>query len=180
MNWLRVNPNLLVKGTFAVDNRPDVQQIVQHCERRRSDVRGSIRVHYHCQEYQVVLGPPYFVEQDNGALLGSGMPTINLADPHTGELRIGLTVEIPEAPLKPGQVLVAGKAEGLRALTEAGVVRFTGNYYRSEEFATTFAVCDLLIGSSIEPKLSLASLLPNRVQQEALGEQPEKDHSIER
>jgi hypothetical protein len=76
----------------------------------------------------VVLGPPCFVVQRNGALIGSGMPSINLADPNTGELRIGLTMEILVAPLRPGQVLVGGKAEGLRALTEAGVVRHTGEY----------------------------------------------------
>jgi len=112
--------------------------------------RNDVRVQYHGVEFKVVLGPPYFVEQPNGALMGSGMPTINLADPNTGELRRGLTVEIPEAPLKPGQVLVGGKAEGLRALTEAGVVRLTGNYYRSEKFMATFAVCDLLIDPPCE------------------------------
>jgi hypothetical protein len=86
------------------------------------------------------------VEQHNGALMGSGLPTINLADANTGELRIGLTVEIPEAPLKPGQVLVCGKEEGLRALTEGGIVRHTGEYYRSRKFDATFAVCDFLVG----------------------------------
>src|SRR4051794_2583972 len=88
-------------------------------------------VHYRGKLCHVVLGPPHLVEQANGALLGSGLPSINMADPRTGELLYGLTVEIPEAPLKPGQVLVCGKAEGLRALTEAGVVRHTGDYYRS-------------------------------------------------
>lgn len=117
-----------------------------------SQKSGPSRATYHGKEYLVVLGPAYYVEQHNGALLGSGMPTINLADPSTGELCVGLTVEIPEAPLKPGQVLVGGKAEGLRALTEAGAVRFTGRYYRSEEYAATFAVCDLLIGQDCQPK----------------------------
>jgi hypothetical protein len=95
------------------------------------------------------------------------MPTINLAAPNTGELRIGLTVEIPEAPLKPGQVLVCGKAEGLRALTEAGVVRFTGQYYRSNEFAATLAVCDLLIAPSCERSAT------------GRGQQHQKDRDVE-
>lgn len=107
----------------------------------------DVRVRYHGKEYRVVLGPPYFVEQRNGALMGSGMPTVNLADPETGELCHGLTFEVPEAPLKPGQVLVGGREEGLRALTAAGVVRFTGEYYRSVVFDATFAVCDLLVGA---------------------------------
>src|SRR5262245_19657220 len=102
------------------------------------------RAVYHGTEYRIVLGPPTFVEQRNGALLGSGMPTINLADPESGELRVGLTVEIPEAPLKPNQVLVAGRQEGLRTLTEAGVVRHTGLYYQSQEYGASFAVCDFL------------------------------------
>jgi hypothetical protein len=41
---------------------------------------------------------------------------------------------------------MGGGEEGLRVLTEAGVVRFTGMYYRSKRFGTTFAVCDLLGG----------------------------------
>jgi hypothetical protein len=110
-------------------------------ERKQADVR----VRYHGEEYRVVLGPPYFVEQANGALMGSGMPTIELADAETGELRHGLTVEIFEAPLKPGQVLVGGRDEGLGALTEAGVVRFTGRYYCSGKFNATFAICELLL-----------------------------------
>src|SRR5262249_16554977 len=105
---------------------------------------SDIRVTYRGKEYRVVLGPPAFVEQRNGALLGSGNSTINLADPETGELRVGLTVEIPEAPLRPNQVLVCGMEEGLRALTAAGVVRHTGEYYRSREYNATFAVCDFL------------------------------------
>jgi hypothetical protein len=105
----------------------------------------DVQVKYHGEEYRVVLGPPCFVMQTNGALMSSGMPMVNLADPKTGELRRGLTVEIPEAPVSSGQVLVCGKAEGLQALTEAGVVRFTGEYYRTKEFDATFAVCDLLI-----------------------------------
>ncbi len=106
----------------------------------------DVLVTYYGKEYRVVLGPPCFVEQRNGALMGSGMPTVNLADPETGELCHGLTFEAPEAPLRPGQVLVGGREEGLRALTEAGVVRFTGEYYRSVVFNATFAVCDLLVG----------------------------------
>jgi hypothetical protein len=105
----------------------------------------DVRVYYHDELCQVVLGPPCFVEQANGALLGSGLPSISLADPATGALLYGLTVEIPEAPLQPGQVLVGGRAEGLRALTEAGVVRHTGDYYRSTKYGAAFAVCDLLV-----------------------------------
>lgn len=106
----------------------------------------DVRVRYHGREYRVVLGPPYFVEQRNGALMGSGMPTVNLADPETGEPCHGLTVEVPGAPLRPGRVLVGGGVEGLRVLTEAGVVRFTGRYFRSGRHDATFAVCDLLAG----------------------------------
>jgi hypothetical protein len=107
--------------------------------------RGTdMLVKYHGEEYRVVLGPPILIEQRNGALMGTGMPTINLADPKTGELRIGLTVDIPEAPLKPNQVLVCGREEGLRALAAAGVVRHTGEYYCSREYGATFAVCDFI------------------------------------
>jgi hypothetical protein len=106
----------------------------------------DILVRYRGSDYQVVLGPPCYVEQKNGALMESGMPMIILADPETKEYCVGLTVEIPEAPLKAGQVLVGGREAGLQALTEAGVVRHTGDYYRSKEFDATFAVCDLLIG----------------------------------
>lgn len=111
----------------------------------------DVRVRYHGREYLVVFGPPYFVEQRNGALMGSGMPTVNLADPETGELCHGLTVEVPGAPLRPGQVLVGGGAEGLRVLADAGVVRFTGDYFRSEKHNATFAVCDLLAGRPRDP-----------------------------
>src|SRR5262245_44230166 len=106
----------------------------------------DILVTYHGERCKVVLGPPHSVEQRNGTRISSGMPSIDLVDPETGEGRCGLTVEIPRARLRPGQVLVGGRAEGLRALTEGGVVRHTGRYYRSKEFDTTFAVCDLLIG----------------------------------
>jgi hypothetical protein len=106
----------------------------------------GVLVRYDGKEYRVVLGPPCFVEQRNGALMGTGMPSIRLVDPDTGSPCYGLTFEIPEAPVRPGQVLVGGREEGLRALTEAGVVRFTGRYYRSKRFVATFAVCDLLVG----------------------------------
>ncbi len=117
----------------------------------------DVRVIYRGREYRVVLGPPIFVEQRNGALMGTGMPTINLADPETGELRFGLTVDVPEAPLRPNQVLVGGREEGLRALTAAGVVRHTGEYYRSREYGATFAVCDFL-GLPERQKMSLREL----------------------
>lgn len=111
---------------------------------------ADVRVSYHGQDYRVVLGPPYYTERGEGVLLGSGLPTINLADPQTGELRYGLTVEIPEAPLKPSQILVGGREEGVRALTEAGVVRPTGEFYRSDSYGATLAVCELLVRSNEE------------------------------
>jgi hypothetical protein len=106
---------------------------------------ADVRVMYDGAEYRLYLGIPCWVEQANGELLTTGMPSIHLADPKTGELYHGLSMDIPEAQLKPGQVLVCGREEGLRALTEAGVVRFTGQYYRSAEFNETFPVCDLLM-----------------------------------
>jgi len=141
----------------------------------------DIRVKYHGEEYRVALGPPIFVEQRNGALISTGMPTINLADPHSGELRIGLTFDIPQAPLNPGLVLVGGREEGLRALTEAGVVKHTGEYYRSRDHGATFAVCDFL-GLPERQKTTLAKL------REAVGKQQEqpkrkvkdRDHGMER
>lgn len=118
----------------------------------------GVWVRYRGEDYKLVLGPPCFVEQRNGALMGTGMPTVNLADPSTGELCIGLTVDIPEAPLKSGQVLVGGRAEGLRALTEAGVVRHTGEFYRSPKFDATFAVCELLIDEAAPRPTTLQHL----------------------
>ncbi len=111
-----------------------------------SEDARELLTRYKGKVYRVVFGPPCFVEQRNGALLGTGMPSIELADPETGVPLHGLTFDIPEAPLRPGQVLVGGREEGLQALTEAGVVRFTGAYYRSKRFLATFAVCDLLVG----------------------------------
>ena len=109
------------------------------------DFQGVL-VRYEGKEYRVVLGPPHFTEQRNGALMGTGMPSIELVEPDTGCPCYGLTFDIPQAPVRPGQVLVGGREEGLRVLTEAGVVRFTGEYYHSKRFDATFAVCDLLVG----------------------------------
>src|SRR5690242_2048726 len=95
--------------------------------------REPVRVRYRGRDYHAVLGPTCFTEQANGALLGTGMPSIELIDPQTGEPRVGLTVDIPEAPLQPGQVLVCGRAEGVRALADAGVVRPTGQYYYAKD-----------------------------------------------
>ncbi len=115
----------------------------------------GVRVRYRGEDYKLVLGPPCFVEQRNGPLMGTGMPTVNLADPSTGELCIGLTVDIPEAPLRSGQVLVGGKEEGVRALT---VVRHTREFYRSPKFDATFAVCDLLIDEAVPRPTTLQHL----------------------
>ena len=106
----------------------------------------GVLVRYEGKEYRVVLGPPCYVEQRNGALMGTGMPSIELVEPDTGRPCYGLTFDIPQAPVRPGQVLVGGGEEGLRALTEGGVVRFTGTYYRSKKSLATFAVCVLLVG----------------------------------
>ena len=147
-------------------SRPHARPLVDfdYEDRAMSKAEKDTLVRYRGEEYKVVLGPPCFVEQRNGALMGSGMPTISLADPGTDSLRYGLTVEIPEAPLKPGQVLVGGRAEGLRALIEGGVVRHTGDYYRSKRFDATFAVCDLLIGphqcAGVRPRLLAARAEP--------------------
>jgi hypothetical protein len=89
----------------------------------------DVLVRYHGEVFRAVLGPPCFVEQHNGALMGTGMPSINLVEPETGLPCHGLIFDIPKAPLRPGQVLVGGEEEGLRVLTEARVVRFTGKYY---------------------------------------------------
>jgi hypothetical protein len=140
---------------------------------------SDVRTTYHGKEYRVVLGPPTFVEQRNGALMGSGMPTINIADPETGELRSGLTVEILEAPLKPNQVLVSGREEGLRALVEAGVVRHTGEYYRSREFNATFAVCDFL-GLPERQKTTLKELRPAGRQIARKTKAKDRDFDMER
>jgi hypothetical protein len=75
------------------------------------------------------------------------MPSIDLV----GDDGFGLSVEIPQAPLKLGQVLIGGFEEGLRALTEAGIVRHTGEYYKSKEYDATFPICDLLVDWSREP-----------------------------
>jgi hypothetical protein len=138
----------------------------------------DVRVKYHGTEYKVVLGPPVLVEQRNGALMGTGMPTIDLADPVTGERRVGLTVDIPQAPLKPNQVLVGGREEGLRALTEAGVVRHTGEYYRSREFGATFAVCDFL-GMPERQKTTLANLREAAGRQQDRPQQKQKGHEFD-
>jgi hypothetical protein len=135
---------------------------------------ADVRTKYHGKEYRVVLGPPYFVEQENGALMGTGMPMINLADLETGYPERGLTVDIPQAPLKPNQVLVCGGEEGLRALTEAGVVRHTGEYYCSREFGATFAVCDFL-GLPERQHVRLADL--RRGTREDTGKQRQEERS---
>lgn len=57
-------------------------------------------------------------------------------------------------------MLVGGGDEGLRALTEAGVVRFTGAYYHSKEFDATFAVCDLLVGPAADASRKNLKKLP--------------------
>ena len=124
---------------------PDNRNVIVEGGGRGGDHR-RVLTRYDGQVYRVVFGPPSFVEQRNGALLGSGMPSIGLADPETGVQRHGLTIEIPEAPLRPGQVLVGGGEDGLRALSDAGVVRFTGTEFHSKRFLATFAVCDLLVG----------------------------------
>ena len=106
----------------------------------------DVRVIYDGHECRVVLGPPVHVELHSGALWCNEMPSIDLVEVKSGKSR-GLTVDIPAAQLKPGQVLVCGNAEGLRALTEAGVVRHTGEYFQSKKYDATFAVCDLLLDS---------------------------------
>lgn len=117
------------------------------CERAGDEnAPEGVLVRYYGKEYRAVLGPPYFIEQRDGAMMGSGMPSIDLSDPETGEKCYGLTCEAPEAPLRQGQVLVCGGEEGLRALSEAGIVRFTGHNYRSKRYGCTLAVCDLLVG----------------------------------
>jgi hypothetical protein len=74
------------------------------------------------------------------------MPSTDLIDVKTGQ-GDGLTTDNPAAQRKPGQVLVCGGAEGLRALTAIGIVRQTGEYFYSKKCNATFAVCDLLLES---------------------------------
>ncbi len=104
---------------------------------------SDVVIRYHGEDYKAVIGALYAVEQKDGSFKFPDAPDITLVDPHTGAIR-GLAVHLPRVPLKPNQTLVCGGKEGLRALENAGIVKFTGQLIYSREYETTLAVCDVL------------------------------------
>lgn len=106
----------------------------------------GVTCRYHGETYQVVFGPSYSVELPDGTFWSSGKPSIDLIEVGAEvPRRRGLTLDLPEVPLKSNQVLVCGGAEGVRSLEQAGVVRATGMFVKAPAYGTTVAVCDLLI-----------------------------------
>ena len=101
-------------------------------------------VNYRGKKYQAVFGPSYAVELADGTLWDSGKPSIDLADPRTGDVYHGLTVALPNVGLGANQVLVCGGDAGLKALETAGVVRCSGRHIHSPEYGKV-AVCDVLV-----------------------------------
>ena len=55
----------------------------------------GVLVRYRGEEYRVVLGPPCSVQQRSGALVSTGMPSIELVEPDTARKRNELTFDIP-------------------------------------------------------------------------------------
>lgn len=55
----------------------------------------GVLARFHGNDFRVVLVPSRYVEQRNGALMGTGTPSVDLIDPDTGRPCYGLAFDTP-------------------------------------------------------------------------------------